>query len=112
MHPTGLTDIKQQLLRLKLELTEMQQVYQESSKPVELDQCTVGRLSRMDAIQAQQMSLGSEQRRQIKLRQIDAALHRIDSKDYGECFICGEEIDLRRLQADPTHTRCLDCADK
>ncbi len=43
---------------------------QNTTKPVELDQTMVGRLSRMDAMQQQQMALASERRRQQKLQKI------------------------------------------
>ncbi|MBE9562669.1 MAG: TraR/DksA C4-type zinc finger protein, partial [Proteobacteria bacterium] len=36
----------------------------------------------------------------------------IKSGDYGECFVCGEEINILRLTLDPTNTRCIKCADK
>jgi len=79
---------------------------------VELDQASVGRLSRMDAMQAQQMARDSEERRRQRLLRIEGALRRMESGDYGYCFVCGEEIDVRRLHADPSHTRCIKCVDR
>jgi DnaK suppressor protein len=42
---------------------------------------------------------------------IEAALKRIETETFDGCFVCGEEIDARRLSIDPTITRCLRCAE-
>ena len=44
-----------------------------------------------------------------ELQEIDAALRRIDEGVYGICEECGREIDQRRLEAQPTATRCIAC---
>ncbi len=82
----------------------------EAAQPVELDQQRVGRLSRMDALQGQEMARAAERRRVIELRKIDAALARIDAGDYGWCVRCGEEIADKRLRLDPAVPVCIDCA--
>jgi len=78
--------------------------------PVELDQTKVGRLSRMDALQVQAMSLESERRRQLELKRIEAALKRIEDGEFGYCLSCDEEIGEKRIAADPTLPTCVDCA--
>ncbi|WP_346837389.1 TraR/DksA C4-type zinc finger protein [Microbulbifer sp. SAOS-129_SWC] len=65
----------------------------------------------MEAIQAQQMAVESERRRQRHLVAIEGALRRIDSGDFGYCFVCDEEIEAPRLQAEPTITRCINCVE-
>ena len=102
---------KEKLRCLKSELDEMEQELAKSSDIVELDQSKVGRLSRIDAMQSQQMALEASRRRQQRVLKVDGALQRIESGSFGYCFICDEEIDIRRLNADPTNTRCLGCAD-
>jgi len=82
----------------------------EGSRPVELDQTRVGRLSRMDALQGQAMAQETERRRNNELQRIDAALARVDTGDYGYCVICGEEISSKRLALDPSTPLCIDCA--
>lgn len=79
-------------------------------KPVELDQQSVGRLSRMDAMQQQAMAAAQESRRRARLTAITAALKRLDEGDFGWCADCGEFIGAERLDLDPTLTRCVDCA--
>lgn len=107
-----LEQIRQQLLRLKSELQELEETFKETNKPLELDQARVGRLSRMDAMQAQEMALEASRRRQSQLLKVEGALRRIESGEYGYCFVCGEEIDIRRLSVDPANTRCMECAEK
>ena len=97
------------LLQQTSQLEQMDAALKEASKPVKLDQATVGRLSRMDAMQGQQMDMETSPPNEHQLLKIAAALRRIDSGEYGQCFVCHEEIDLRRLQADPTSTRCMQC---
>jgi DnaK suppressor protein len=104
--------IRQKLLRLKSELQEGEKISKETGEPVELDQARVGRLSRMDAMQAQQMALEAARRRQHQLLMVEGALRRLESGEYGYCFVCGKEIDVRRLAADPTNTRCVACVEK
>lgn len=112
MTDAELKKIKEELLRLSAESQEMEETLKETSEPVELDQTRVGRLSRMDAMQSQQMALETVRRRKEHLVKIEGALRRIESDDYGYCFVCGEEIDIRRLLVDPSSTRCMECVDK
>ena len=103
---------KDLLLRMRTELLETESMARESSRPVTLDQAAVGRVSRIDAIQSQQMSLASSRRRQGLLAAVESALRRIESGEFGCCFACGEEIAPGRLRADPTCTRCVACAQR
>jgi DnaK suppressor protein len=82
----------------------------ENRRPVELDQTSVGRLSRMDAMQGQAMALATERRRHEEARRIEAAIKRIDEGEYSYCSSCGEEIAAKRLKADPTIATCISCA--
>jgi len=109
-------DIDKELFRTRLidlrdELYSVGETGDQAAQTVELDQSKVGRLSRMDAMQAQAMSLEAKRRREDRLRQIETALCRIDAEDYGQCSECGEAIALRRLEFDPAATRCIRCAE-
>ena len=112
MDDTEIEKFRTQLLRLRSELQGLEETSKEATKPVELDQASVGRLSRMDAMQSQQMAQELARRRQQQLVRIEGALRRIESGDYGYCSVCDEEIDVRRLTLDPTNTRCVKCADQ
>ena len=91
------------------ELDQLEASSADARKPVELDQQSVGRLSRMDAMQQQQMALATERRRQTERLKLQAALGRIDSGDYGVCVRCGEDIDPARLRVDPAAPLCTAC---
>ena len=43
------------------------------------------------------------------IKKIDEALKRLDNHEYGYCEACGVEIGIRRLEARPTATLCIDC---
>jgi DnaK suppressor protein len=102
---------KELLLRQQQELTQAEQESAESTRTVSLDQSSVGRISRMDAMQSQQMALENKRRRKIQLTRIEAALERLNEGEYGYCAMCDEEINHRRLEADPANPFCVNCAD-
>jgi DnaK suppressor protein len=49
------------------------------------------------------------EREQGLLAKIDAALRKIESGEYGECVMCGEQIAVARLRARPVAELCIDC---
>ena len=77
---------------------------------VTLDQQSVGRLSRMDALQQQAMAQATERQRAVEIAKIEGALARIDEGEYGFCTECGEDISEKRLEIDPAATQCIRCA--
>jgi DnaK suppressor protein len=101
---------KKALLSLRSDLLAVEQSGQEAAQTVELDQTTIGRVSRMDALQGQAMAKESKQRRTIQLQRIEASLQRIEKGIFGLCLRCGEEISLKRLAFNPTAPLCIDCA--
>jgi DnaK suppressor protein len=86
--------------------------HEDESAPVEVDQSSVGRLTRMDALQSQAMAAEVERRREVELARIVGALERIEQGDYGYCVSCGEPVALKRLQLDPATPLCLRCAER
>ena len=112
---SGRGDLDVKAIRRTLEeerdsLTKASAATAEERAPVELDQQSVGRLSRVDAIQVQAMAIATESRRQDSLHRIGAALRRLDDGEYGYCLGCDEDIPAKRLAIDPAVTRCVDCA--
>ena len=55
------------------------------------------------------LELRTRDRERKLIRKIDEAIMTIDSGDYGFCEVCGIEIGVRRLEARPTATLCIDC---
>lgn len=110
--PTSKPDhFRSTLLTLKDELLAVSSTGQEAAQPVELDQTTIGRVSRMDAPQQQAMAQAAQQRRHIQLQRIESALQRLKNGKFGWCVKCGEEIPRKRLDVDPTAPLCIACAD-
>ena len=70
----------------------------------------IGRLSRLDAMQMQEVAKEAERRREERLSQLEFALEQLDSGTYGRCERCGEDIDFARLKVAPEATRCWLCA--
>ena len=111
MNKLKISNFKRQMEKMRSDLDDLESTYKASSATVILDQTSVGRLSRMDAMQGQQMALESERRRKEKLLQIKSALNRIEIGTFGYCLGCEKEIAIGRLTIDPTVTRCVDCTE-
>lgn len=82
----------------------------EARQTVALDQASVGRVSRIDALQGQQMALAQDRNRAAEVLQIEAALQRIEDGSYGYCLTCDELISEKRLRFNPAAPTCIDCA--
>lgn len=111
MTSEDLEQFRAKLIVMQDEIRAIGDAAAQDLKPVELDHTSVGRVSRVDAMQLQQMSQAAARRRQQLLVKIEGALRRLESGRFGLCFLCGIEIDLRRLNADPTITRCRECVE-
>ena len=81
----------------------------DAARPVELDQPAIGRVSRVDAIQQQQMVEAGRQAQRARLQQVRAALQRLAEGEYGDCASCGECIGFARLEARPESPFCVAC---
>ncbi|WP_300395207.1 RNA polymerase-binding protein DksA [uncultured Psychrobacter sp.] len=55
------------------------------------------------------LALRTRDRERKLIRKIDKSMAEIENDDYGFCETCGVEIGLRRLEARPTATQCIDC---
>ena len=109
-HKIDFKKFKKRLEAARDELQYLETLTKEGRKPVELDQTQQGRLSRMDAIQVQEMALEQERRRELELLRINAALQRLEEGEFGFCSRCGEQIEIKRLEISPSNPLCLDCA--
>ncbi len=103
-----LDELAQRLRDLESELTQQKSASRDGTRPVDLDE-PIGRLSRMDAMQQQQMSQAHARRLDIRLQQVRAALNKLDRGEYGECNLCGELIGYPRLSVKPESPLCLPC---
>jgi DnaK suppressor protein len=109
LKPSQLEQLHSLLTGKRRELEAQMNSGDGAAKPVELDQQSVGRVSRIDAIAQQQMALANRQQAGALRHSIELALRRIDDGSYGHCLQCGEAIAGARLQAQPWATLCIDC---
>ena len=112
---SGLSAAKIKTYRKTLEqrreaLLDVHEKSADSRAPVELDQTTQGRLSRMDALQVQAMAIETNRRRELEIQRIDNALERIADGEFGYCITCGEDIETKRLDHDAAAPTCIACA--
>ncbi len=105
-----LTRFRERLLGELAALEGEDALGRDAQKVVTLDQQSVGRLSRMDALQGQAMARATQMRRDQQRQKIAAALVRIEEGEFGYCLDCGEEIAPARLELDPTAPKCIACA--
>lgn len=95
---------------LRRELNESLAADAEDTRPVEPDRA-IGRLTRQDAMQSQQMALEMRRRNRQRLLQVERALERVEDGSYGYCLRCEEEISEERLKVRPESPICIACAE-
>lgn len=103
-----MTNYHELLLKRKSELEESLETLKDAAKPVDLND-PIGRLSRMDAMQQQQMALNSKNQMELALKLVDQALVRLQNEEYGICLSCEEDISEKRLKARPETPFCTKC---
>jgi DnaK suppressor protein len=102
------TELVDRIKKRKLEIESNLASLDESAKPVDLN-APIGRLSRMDAMQQQQMSLHAKKQAQLSLLQVEEAVKRLENGTYGFCLKCEGEIPTKRLIAKPEAPFCTRC---
>ena len=110
MNDTQIKHFTNLLNEMRQQLIAQDDIAQDSQRTVMLDQQSVGRLSRMDALQQQAMANATQARRGQQSKRIDAAFMRMKQDEYGYCSNCGEDIPIKRLELDPTVATCVTCA--
>ena len=60
----------------------------------------------------QEMNIRLRNRQALYLKKIEQAMTRIKDGSFGDCLSCGEEIEVRRLEARPTTTHCVACKEE
>tara|TARA_R110000772_G_scaffold15324_12_gene44661 strand:+ start:1664 stop:2020 length:357 start_codon:yes stop_codon:yes gene_type:complete len=101
--------LKTLLQQKVIELEQQIVLAKPGTDTVALDQSKVGRLSRMDALQQQQMADSTLQQAKRRLTLLHRALLKIDTDEYGLCGLCGDEIGFSRLEVRPEAQLCLRC---
>ena len=101
---------RQRLLARRDELKALSEMSADARERVGLDQQSVGRLSRMNSLQQQEMAQATERQRNAEVARIERALVSLEEGEYGYCRHCGEPIADKRLEADPAALICVHCA--
>ena len=109
MDADRITYFRGRLKSLVDEIEAFLETSKDSAGVVELD-TSIGRLSRMDAMQDQQMALELRRRKKRQLLQVNNALKRIEENLYGLCSLCSQPIAEERLEAFPEVLTCVNCA--
>ena len=107
-----LLELEEILKSLELKLEGDIEAAKLASEPVKLDQQAVGRVSRIDAIQQQQMQLAAVQRMRQRQTMVKSALSRLYTDEFGFCGNCEEPISFERLTVRPESVLCISCANK
>jgi DnaK suppressor protein len=102
--------IRDELLRSLTKLERSLKSSGAAARPRDLEQDTVGRLSRVEALQNAGFTKNLEAREKAQLEQILSALRRLEDGSYGACNGCGVPIPFERLQIFPETLACGTCA--
>ena len=105
------TEIRARLAAVAEELRSLVRDEDGLTDTVVLDQSRMGRVSRVDALQQQQMAAAGRRRAEARLERVMAAIQRFDEEpdDYDWCPSCGEPIGFPRLRAVPESAFCVPC---
>lgn len=90
-------------------LKEQISILEEKVKPIAPD-CSLGRLTRLEAMGEQHVNNKILDESKIRLTRLNNALLRIDKPMFGICIECEEEIGFGRMSVRPESVRCVDCA--
>ena len=91
------------------ELQKQIDTLQEKTSPIAPD-CSLGRLTRMEAMVEQEVSQKILDESKLRLTRLQNALSRIDKPMFGICIECEEEIGIERMKIRPESVRCVACA--
>ncbi|HEX2090878.1 MAG TPA: hypothetical protein VHG28_00695 [Longimicrobiaceae bacterium] len=109
LSPAQIEEIRGELLRSLSRLERSIKISGEAARPGDLEQDTVGRLSRIDAIQNQGLTQSLHARERQQLASVLEALRRIEEGCYGACVACGGSIPFERLTIFPETRNCTAC---
>lgn len=73
---------------------------------------SIGRISRMDAINNKSIDDATLLKRKERLKKLMYALEQLGEKDFGVCVLCKKEIEFERLQIMPESKICVQCIKK
>ncbi len=101
-------ELHQRLRSDREEIEAQLEASRDGARPVGLDE-PIGRLTRMDAMQQQNMTKANRRSLEARLQQVAGALTALTVGEYGFCVRCEEPIGYPRLKARPETRVCVQC---
>jgi DnaK suppressor protein len=111
MTETERTALKEKILRAMEETQARIAQLEDATQPVAPEN-SIGRVSRMDAINNKSVAEATLRTARKKLSNLEVALKKVHDKNFGYCSRCKQPIQTARLMFMPQSTRCIRCADK
>ncbi len=108
MGPQEKNEIREHLQEWREKLIQELPSLKETAKPVSPD-AALGRLTRLDAIQSQEISKNTLKQVQAQLAKLEYALRQLDQPEFGLCAECYTPIPVGRLKAVPGVLHCVKC---
>jgi len=102
-------EIEQNILDEIAKTEKLIEEYKELTKPVAPDD-SIGRISRMDAINNKSVTEASLRQAEQKLLNLKRVLSRVGTSDFGICIKCGKPIPAGRILYRPESLTCVNCA--
>ena len=111
MTPSARKELKLKIEEAIVATQEKVKSLEELTKPISPEN-SIGRVSRMDAINNKSVAEASLRSTRQKLGKLNVALTKIDHEDFGNCAFCKNPIQPARLMYMPESSRCVRCADR
>ena len=99
--------VENRITEVELEIVQLAEDTEAISPDV-----SIGRLSRMDSMQQQQLALANKRRHEEERNRLHEALRRIETGAFGHCLLCHQDIDHERLVYQPDAVTCVPCLRK
>lgn len=99
--------IERKIDKARREIKELEEL----TRPIAPEN-SIGRVSRMDAINNKSVNEAALAQTRQKLKKLEKAMDNIDKPEFGTCFKCGREIPMGRLALVPESTLCTKCASR
>ena len=108
MNSSQLQQIKEKIITDITSLKNEIEALEEKTKPIAPD-CSLGRLTRQEMIQEQQVNEHALHEAEIRLNKLSYALGKVNKEGYGICAECEEDILFERLMLVPESSHCVSC---
>jgi len=99
--------IKKEIIKVEADIKELEKMVQPISP-----ENSIGRISRMDAINNKGVADAAMRNKKAKLTKLKVAVVKVDEEGFGSCVMCDHPIQAMRLMFMPESTKCVRCASR